>query len=67
MVDGYEQLNNILIFGKLIKKKFHTKNNQYISNLGTTNRLDMIDPVLLRGGRFELAIKIGTFAVTLLL
>ncbi|CAF1337616.1 unnamed protein product [Rotaria sordida] len=39
MMDGYDALNNILIFG-------------------TTNRLDMIDPALLRGGRFELQVKI---------
>ncbi|CAF4728064.1 unnamed protein product [Rotaria sp. Silwood1] len=38
-MDGYEQLNNIVIFG-------------------TTNRLDMIDPALLRGGPFELEFKI---------
>ncbi|CAF3575571.1 unnamed protein product [Rotaria sordida] len=38
-MDGYEQLNNIVIFG-------------------TTNRLDMIDPALLRDGRFELKFKI---------
>ncbi|CAF1268362.1 unnamed protein product [Rotaria sordida] len=40
MMDGYNALNNILVFG-------------------TTNRLDMIDPALLRGGRFEVQIEIG--------
>jgi ATP-dependent 26S proteasome regulatory subunit len=65
MMDGYEQLNNILIFGKLINK-FHTT-AQYISNLGTTNRLDMIDPALLRGGRFELSIQLGTITMILLI
>jgi ATP-dependent 26S proteasome regulatory subunit len=66
MIDGYKQLNNILIISKLINK-FHTNNSIYISNLGTTNRLDMIDTALLRSSRFELAIKIGTFAMMLLL
>jgi ATP-dependent 26S proteasome regulatory subunit len=32
---------------------------QHISILGTTNRLDMIEPALLRRGRFDLQIKIG--------
>jgi ATP-dependent 26S proteasome regulatory subunit len=66
MMDGYEQLNNILVFGSLINK-YHTYTVQYISNLGTTNRLDIIDPALLRGGRFDMQIKIGKFEMILLI
>ena len=39
MMDGVEQINNMIIFG-------------------LTNRLDMIDPALLRPGRFDIHLKI---------
>jgi len=42
ILDGVEDLNNILV-------------------IGMTNRLDMLDPAILRPGRLEIHVEIGTF------
>jgi SpoVK/Ycf46/Vps4 family AAA+-type ATPase len=63
IMDEYNSLNNILIFG-MRSNIFHRK-RLIFSNLGTTNRLDMIDLALLRAGRFELQIKMGKFSLIL--